>query len=253
MQNLFRKMDIVILGVIALVSIGLAIVDFFDIFGEISPNYPLFTLFLLAMIGLHLILSNISQEDFRSNTNASLQSIVKGITDFRVFDDSIGIESYLAKRILEAKKSVCDLSWKSKISEGFSASDRQLSHKYMDKCIAKISERVPYREILMFNDPRRVEKLKRRLSEKKGGYSCRYFRENTPIPRLQFVIIDDEEIFFFASAADSPLCAFRSQELCRVLRSYYETAWSQATPIKDGPKIYDKEVEFILKTYGGNR
>jgi len=38
MQNFFRKIDVVILGVIALVSIGFAIVDFFDIFGEISPN-----------------------------------------------------------------------------------------------------------------------------------------------------------------------------------------------------------------------
>lgn len=249
MKNFFKKLDIIILGIIAFVSISFVIIDFFNILEEITLNYSLFTLFLLGMIGLHLIFYNISQEEFRSSTSMSLKSIVKGITDFKVFNNSIEIESYLAKRILEAKKSVCDLSWKSKISEGFSASDRQLSHEYMDKCIAKISERTPYREILMFNDPRRVEKLKRRLSEKKGGYSCRYFKENTIIPRLQFVLIDDEEIFFFASAADSPLCSFRSQELCKVLRSYYEATWSKAIPIKDGPKIFNTEVEFILKTY----
>ncbi len=251
MQKLLRKIDIIILGAIALASSIIAIVDFFDLFGGVSPNYPLFILLLLGIIGLHLIISHFSQEDFRSHTTASLQSIVRGIktADFRVFNDSIEIESYLAKRILEAKKSVCDLSWKVKISEGFSASNRQLAHGYMDKCIAEVSDRIPYREIFMFNDPRRAEKLERRLLEKKRGYSCRYFKDDSPIPRLQFVIIDDEEIFFFASAADSLLCAFRSQELCKVFRSYYEVSWNAAIPIKDGPRIYDEEVELIRKYY----
>jgi len=246
-QSLLRKVDLMILIVIALVAGTLSVLDFFNLAEAATPDYPLFTLFLLAMIGLHLIVSHFSQEDFRDGTTSLLESIASGKTaeDFRVFGDSMEIERYLGKRMLEARKSVCDLTWKSRISEGFSASDRQLAHTYMDKCIAKASDRISYREILIFSDLRRVEKLERRLRENKKGYSCRYFREDPPIPRLQFVIVDDEEVFFFASAADSPLCSLRSKELSRVFRSYYDAAWSAAIPIKDGPRIDDAEVTLI--------
>ncbi|MBU2555053.1 MAG: hypothetical protein KKF98_11395 [Bacteroidetes bacterium] len=247
MQNILRKVDLIILVVIALVAIVLSVLDFFNLTGEISPNYPLFTLFLLSMVGIHLIVSHFSQEDFRSDTTTLLERIATGVSvaDFRIFNDSIEIESYLAKRMIEAKKSICDLTWKSKISEGFSASNRQLAHGYMDKCITEVSDRISYREIFIFNDPRRVEKLERRLSEKKKGYSCRYFKDDTPIPRLQFVIVDDEEVFFFASSADSILCSSCSKELCRVFRSYYEAVWNVAIPIKDGPKIDENQVTII--------
>jgi len=250
MHKILRKIDLIILVVIALMAGALSVVDFFDIVQFAAPNYPLFTLFLLSMVALHLIVSYFSQEDFRSDTKTLLDRIAKGaeVNDFHVFKDSAEIESYLAKRIIEAKKSVCDLSWKAKISEGFSARNRQLAHGYMDKCITEASDRIPYREIFIFSDRRRVEKLVHRIEENKKGYSCSYFKDDTLIPRLQFVIVDDEEIFFFASSASSILCSFRSQELCKVFRSYYDEAWNKAIPIKEGPRINYEEVELIKKS-----
>ena len=242
-----RKIDLIILIVIALMAGTLSVIDFFDLAKIAPPNYPLLTLFLLSMVGLHLIVSYFSQEDFRQNTSTALERISNGFAaeGLRIFNDSKEIESYLANRLLEAKKSVCDLTWKSTISEGFSASNRQLAHTYMDKCIAEVSDRIAYREIFIFNDPRRVEKLERRLAENKRGYSCKYFKSDTPIPRLQFVIVDEEEIFFFASSADSILCSLRNPELVKVFKSYYEAVWNAAIIIKNGPRIYDDQVKFV--------
>ena len=118
----------------------------------------------------------------------------------------------------------------------------------MDKCITEVSDRITYREIFMFNDARRIDKLNRRLAENKNGYSCRYFKENSTIPRIQFVIVDDEEVFFFASASDSLLCSFQNRQLCQVFRSYYEALWSAAISIKDGPHIDQEQVAHILST-----
>jgi hypothetical protein len=249
MQKFLQKLDLIVLCLIALVAITLTVYDFFHRGGTPSPYFPLYTLFLLGLIGLHLIVSHLRFERFQNDTNTLLQHIDKGVNaaDIRIFSDSGELESYLGKRMLEARKSVCDLSWKAKISEGFSASNRQMAHLHMDKCIAEASERIAYREILIFNDPRRVEKLDRRLSENKNGYSCRYFREDSIIPRLQFVIVDDEEVFFFASSAHAVLCSVRNQELCKVFKAYYEAIWNAAIPIKDGPTIYSDEVAFIKK------
>ena len=251
MATLLRKIDLILLTVIALVASIISLFDFFNIIEGSTTNYSLLTLFLVSMIGMHLIVSYFSQEDYQKETLTVLDRIAQGLKtlDFQEFHDAIEIESHLAQRILEARRCVCDLTWKRKLSPGFSAKDRQLSHTYMDKCIAEASERIPYREVFIFSDPRRVQKLMRRLSENKPGYSCRYFREEPSIPRLQFVIVDEEEVFFFASSPNAPLCSFRSKELARVLKAYYEAIWQTAISIKEGNRIYTDEVEKVRKIY----
>jgi hypothetical protein len=123
----------------------------------------------------------------------------------------------------------------------------------MERCISEASGRITYQEIFVFSDPRRVEKLQRRLAEAKSGYSCRHFRQETTIPRLQFVIIDDQEVFFFASSAGAPLASFRSNELCLVLRSYFDVAWAEARPIKEGPQVYKNELAHIHEAAGDDK
>lgn len=247
MRALLRSVDLIILVLIALIAAILSILDFFNLVEVPSLSYPLFTLFLVSMIGLHLIVRHFADEDFQSQATTLLSQLAAhlGSAEYRQFVDSSEMETYLGKRLLEAKRSVCDLTWKAKISEGFAATGRQLSHEYMDRCIAEASGRITYREIFVFNDDRRIAKLERRLAENRGGYSCRYFRADSPIPRLQFVILDDEEVLFFASSADSPLTAVRSPDLGRIMKSYFETTWGAATPIKSGPSVHAEEVAHI--------
>jgi hypothetical protein len=214
-----------------------------------TERVPLFTLILLAFLSIHLLYSAVADEDFRHSILASLDSIAgqSAKTDSAGYADTAALEGQLARRILEARRSVCDLTWKKRISEGFSASDRQLVHGYMDKAISEASSRITYREVFVFSDLRRLEKLERRLSENKDGYSCRYYREDPVIPRIQFVLIDDEEVFFFATGAGSPLASFRSRALCSVLRSYFVSVWEHARIIKDGPRLNEKELALVRK------
>jgi hypothetical protein len=251
MSRLFRRIDELILILISVIAAGITLAHFFHLIEApwLTEHYPLFTLLLLSLLGLHLIVSHYSEEELHTSITNLIQQVShpqSGI-QCRIFDDSAEMESYLGKRMIEARKNICDLTWKARISEGFSAKDRQVAHEYMDKCIAEASAHIPYREIFVFSDSRRIDKLERRLSEGKSGYSCRYFREDSLIPRLQFVLIDDEEAFFFATSANSPLVSFKSKELCLVLKSYFEAAWSQAKPIKDGPRIIQTEVAYIQK------
>jgi len=62
------------------------------------------------------------------------------------------------------------------------------------------------------------------------------------------VLIDDQEVFFFASSGGSPLASFRSKELSMVLRCYFDVVWAEARPIKEGPQVYENEVAYIRKS-----
>ena len=249
MNKYLKKVDILILIAIAIIAGGLSILDFFNISSQVS-NYPLFTLFLLSMISLHLIVSHFVQEDFQDDTEKSLKKLASQVSkvDITVYANSKEIESHLAVKILEAKTSVYDLSWKTVIGSGFSAPTRLMAHSYLDQCIIEASGRIAYREIFIFNDDRRIQKLERRLQENKAGYSCRYFDDKSNIPRIQFVIIDEDEIFFFVSSSDSILCSVRDPAIIRIFKSYYEYTWNQAIPIKEGANIYENQVKKILST-----
>jgi hypothetical protein len=251
MRVILRKIDSIVLGVSALAAIVLCVLDFTRIIPEDTwkPSVlSLIILMLLALITIHLIVSHFIDEDFQAHASKLIEQINASIAlgEVRKFKDSAEIEHYLAKRVLEAKF-VCDLSWKSRISEAFSSGHRQASHGSLDQSIAKASDRASYREIFVFSDPRRIEKLERRLHENKDGYSCAYYKDESRIPRLQFVIIDDEEILFFAVSAHSQLCAIRSPELIKVFKPYFEEAWSHAVIIKQGKTVHQKEVEKIRK------
>ena len=162
-----------------------------------------------------------------------------------IFKDSAEQEVYLAKRITEAKKEICDLTWKEKLSLSSALPKRVRTHKTYESSIARAAKKVPYREVFTFSDDRRIEKLKRRLAEKLPGYSCRYFPSPCEIPRLQFVLIDHEEVVF-ASSSYPFLCAIRQPELCAVFSEYFETIWSVAVPLKDGDVIHQDEVDKVL-------
>lgn len=247
MRQFIEKIDLAVLALITIIAVAISIGDYFKLIPDNSKNYPIITLLLLSSMGLHLVTTHVTRERLESKSIELLKQLDENLrrVDVRVFEDSAEVENYLGKRILDANKSVCDLSWKQQISAGFSASSRQLAHGYMDKCISVTSERISYREIFVFSDVRRIEKLRRRLEENKTGYSCRYYRDSK-IPRLQFVIVDDVEVFFFASASDSILCSVKNAEIVKVFKSYYDALWSKATPLKEGPHIYEAEIASVL-------
>ena len=250
MKRFLKRLNLVVLFVLGILAIALSAARFVGL-SVGSAATPAAVLFLLGAAVLHLTLAHISDEEFKDFTRDRFVQLAGRVDRLpvRVFGGAEEAETYLASRLGQAKHSICDLSWKDKISAGFDAANRQRTHELMDRAIGRVSESIAYREIFVFSDPRRVARLEKRLSKRRKGYSCSYFRAEDSIPRLQFVLIDDEEVVFFASAADSLLCSVRSGELCKVLRSYYDASWSQARPIKLGSQLHEEEVEFIRRNY----
>jgi hypothetical protein len=252
MRRVLAAADLAILGVVAFGSIVIAIADYFGLLPNDGPlaavNYESMIIVLLGAIGLHIVYSELERR------REPLPDLVRGQADrtirslsgmaITVFDTSEQMERYLARRIGEARDEVCDLSWKGTISHGARLTPRKKSQAAYEASIDRASGRIKYREVFAFNDERRLDKLERRLAKGKPGYSCAYYAEHSKAPRLQFVVIDKEELIF-ASSAYPRLCAIRHIELCEIFQSYYEEVWANAIPLVDGGTVVKKEVEIV--------
>jgi hypothetical protein len=163
------------------------------------------------------------------------------------FESAVHFELYLAQAIDHAQREICDLTWKDAISGSHDVKARRSSLRQYELSIAKAGNRIAYREIFIFKDKRRIEKLLRRLKEGRPGYSCRYFKvADAHIPRLQFLLIDGTEIAFGPASASAAGLIVRNTELCNILHSYFDEAWHHALPIKDGLQVHQATVEKIL-------
>lgn len=255
-MNLLRKIDILLLLIISIAAITIALIDTFDLFSlsqylsEI--NYPLICLLILGLIGTHLVISFVTTEDHKNESLKKFDELILSSDNIKVkaFEDSFELETYLAKRIHEARNEICDLTWKLSVSSAFGIGKRKDAHNIYEKALKEFSDKLIYREVWIFNDNRRVEKFNKRIKENKNGYSCRYYRdEKNKIPRLQFVIIDNNEVLFFPSSKYSLLCSIKGDAISKVCKPYFEEIWNNAIPIKEGKKIHQTEVEYINKHY----
>jgi hypothetical protein len=254
--------DALLLILISIAAIMISIADFMGLLDKINflpqLNFETLLLVLLGVIGLHLGTAHIERvkfqdsfeggtdrltEEFNSYADQLVQA-VRGV-QIKVFTDAAEQEIYLAHRLNEATIEVCDLSWKDTMSVSAGLPPRLRSHRTYETSIAKAAKRIPYREIFIFSDVRRIDKLKRRLAENTPGYSCRYFGTTDKIPRLQFVIIDREEIVF-ASSSYPTLCSIRQAELADIFQAYYEEIWDKAMPLKEGTIIHNNEVAKVI-------
>lgn len=253
MRYWWKKLDDLVLIVVCGAAVTVSIFSFFGVLDNVEFfkqfNYVVAIFGLLSLVGLHLAGQASKQEDFRNEYPRMAEQIISSLRGVSVVDfkDAAEQEEYLAKRILEAKQEVCDLSWKESLGRGYQVGKRAKTHRSYEESISKIASQVVYREIFVFSDARRVEKLKRRIRENASGYSCRYFDMGSPIPRLQFVLIDGEEVVF-ASSSYPRLCAIRHQPLAAIFKSHYDEAWDQAIRLKDGKKTYPENLSKVLSS-----
>jgi hypothetical protein len=257
-----RYTDTALLMLLSLAAILVGVADFTGLLDKIqwiprrSPD--ILVLVLFGTIGLHLGNSHLADMRFHDSFEGGSKGLIRGFGDHAelllrgvrgvavcTFHNAAEQELYLAKRLEEAHVEVCDLSWKEKLSLHTALPDRVRSHKTYESGIAKAAKRIPYREVFVFSDERRKEKLRRRIEEDSPGYSCRYYDSTSLIPRLQFVIIDREEVVF-ASSAYPTLCAIRQAELAQIFQAYYEAIWEAARPLKEGKTIYRDEIQRVL-------
>lgn len=248
-RRLFSAADLMVLGTIATGSIIVAVLDYFDALPKDGPfaaiQYSVLSVLLLSAVGLHIVYAELERrrdpipELIRGQTDRTIRSL-RGVA-ITVFETSEEMERYLARRILDARNEICDLSWKSVVSHGSALTPRKKSQAQYESSIDRVSNRIRYREVFVFSDERRIAKLERRLAKLKPGYSCRYYPEPIHVPRLQFVLIDNDEIVF-ASSSYPKLCAIRHPELCEMFKSYYEEVWSSATRLIEAGSAVQAEI-----------
>lgn len=153
--------------------------------------------------------------------------------------------NFFAQR-LETASSIQDLTWakaRSKVETVHDAVDERRIRYVED--IARFSKEKPYMELFIFNDEHgfrkdRQEKLRyhyERCQRGEGGlYSCGYFVK-ADFPRLQYTLIDVDEILFTSGTMERLIV--NQPELSSVFRKYFEYAWDDSTTLIDNGEIVD--------------
>jgi hypothetical protein len=168
--------------------------------------------------------------------------------EFKSFDSEIALKRYLNQRALGAEHNIDDLTWAHnrpqttlrRSPEQQTEWDR-LENEY-ENSIRSVARTRTYREVFILSRPSRVEKLKRRHQEKSAGYLCRVLPDS-PIPRLQFVIIDRREIIFI-SGNHQVFCAIKHPGLVKLFADHYEEIWESASPLvrmENGRAAWDED------------
>lgn len=136
---------------------------------------------------------------------------------------------YTLKRMREAKKSICDLTWERphRIPLASTGADQE---EYLS-IVEEVSHRIRYREIIVFcQNEDRIKKAERLMQTAGKQYQLAGYAdlpEGAP-PQWHFVIIDDEEVILHNNLA------VKQPKVVDHYRNYYDALWVEATPIKLG-------------------
>jgi hypothetical protein len=256
-----NNFDVLLIGATAILSGTISLLDFLGFLDGIpwlAHRIPTLTLLATGLIAGYLVLERRNQlEDMQADTDQRLEELsqllsqstvtiidsLEGV-ELRKFETGNDMLSYVNKRLLQARQRIDDLSWSPALGlEHSLEATQEIEAQYAER-IGRVSQRIPYREVFCFNRPGRVSKLEKRLEQDAPGYSCAYYEE-TEVPLLQFMIIDDEEVFILSDQLQSKL-AIRHPYVVSMFSEYYEAIWNNATPIKVGTMIEKDVVERIL-------
>ena len=187
------------------------------------------------------------------NIESNKDKIIKGLegVEFIKFSDPNEQIEYIINRLQNAKISVSDFAWATKVSTSFDAPVRQkLENKYI-AAIKAASKKISYREIFIFSHKSRIAKLKEHYLKSKSsddisGYSCAFY-ENTNFPRLQFMLIDDNEVIF--TSGQYLKCAIKNSNIVEIFAKYYTTAWENANKLIENGKVVNlQKIEDIIES-----
>lgn len=224
-----------------------------DILNITKPDYSIMAFALLSAITVHFITAGfLDLELLKKNQDlsAKLDSVSKKIIDslkgveINLFEKIEDVDLYIAQRISVAKKSVYDLNWQDHLDKNPNPRnpvDREYTEGAIDKSMkdfcSEVSAKV-YREIFTFSHTRNFQKMEAHITYGEK-YSCSYYDNlyKTKFPKLQFVIIDDEEVVFVSSAYRPNFCAIKDKRIVSIFNNYFEQAWELSEKIKEGKSL----------------
>ncbi|MCB9423195.1 MAG: hypothetical protein H6667_25580 [Ardenticatenaceae bacterium] len=253
------KFDLLILAATAVFSGVISLLDFLGMLDEIpwlAERVPILILLAIALIAGYLALErNTHLESIQSDieklsqeVTGSTSTIINSLegVEFQEFDGGNALLSYVSKRLLQARKQVDDLSWGPGADLGVGLEVTQQAIQGYWSRIDRVSRKILYREVFVFNSPERLRKLREMLKEDAPGYSCAFYKESYA-PLIQFMLIDQEEVIILNDQFPSYL-AIRHSGLAKLFTDYYEAIWAGATKIKEGPIVHQEIVNQILNS-----
>jgi hypothetical protein len=259
-----NNFDVWLVEATAIVSGLISLLDFLGLLDGIpwlAERISTLTLLAVGLIAGYLVLERRNQLDsMQRGTEHHIKALSRSLSrsTSTIIDSLEGVElkrfesgnemmPYINERLLQACKQVDDLSWSPAVGLEYSLDTTQrLAAEYTER-VSQVSQKVLYREVFSFNRPGRIERLKRRLRENAPGYSCAYY-EDIQTPVLQFMIIDNEEVFILSDQMQSKM-AIRHPYIVKLFAEYYEVIWKNATPIKTGTTTEEKLVQGILNKF----
>lgn len=281
-----ENFDLVWLLVTVLVCFVVSFLDLFNVLEIGEKSIPYLTLTLIASIAIYLVVErrknlesgqkellrnlqlvadgvNSSRQQMNDRFSQSEQELdraakrliysLKGV-DVQQFENAITCVNYATRRIKEAKSEVRDSSWG--LRSGFSAAHDKDQSKGKEHWQAPLEslygkESFCYREIYVFNEPRKLKKLEHYIKQHNmnalPGYFCAYFDE-IAVPVIQFMIIDQDEVIFMTEQYP-PYLAVRNELIVQLFTRYYEDLWTKAITIKKGRHFVQAAVDEIRLKY----
>jgi hypothetical protein len=225
----------------------------------ITIDYAFVSCVLLGAIAIHFALSiygNFGQKEVEHKIDESTRKIIDSLVgvEKQTFNSMNAVDEYVTKRIKEATSRVYDLNWlvSDKPSNRDVEKDRLTRfHKNLNNGITHFNNNKKtdfYREIFVFHYPLKVDVMKSRLNFEK--YSCKYYHKNNKFPKLQFVIIDDEEVIFISSLyKNGQLCAIRDKIIVALFIHYFDYSWKNALLIREDGKTENEVVAEIESSF----
>ncbi len=260
--GLGKKFELVFLWAIAILSVGIAFLDFsgaLENLDWLKDRIPTFVFLSVGLLAGYLALERRNQlepmrTEIRDGINLlahkqedTTQALIDSLQGVQVnkFESGDAFLNYLHGRITNARIRIDDVSWRPNFGTQNYGGSAQKLNKRFPNILREAVQRVPYREIMIFNKPGRREKLQSLLEENMAGYSCAYFDAGMEIPLLQFMVLDNEEVIIFGDLVTSSV-SIRHPVVVKVFADYFEEAWQRAWKLKIGKTIYWDRVKEVL-------
>lgn len=261
-----NNFETILLSATVILSGLVSILDFLGVLDGVSwlaGRIPTLTLLVIGSMAGYLIIErknhlekmnrdlssgieNLSEE-LRKATESTIASL-NGV-EIKLFDSGTELLHYVNLRLKQAQNQIDDLSWSPIIGLKSDLNTSRKAYQEYEEHITKVSGKVAYREVMVFNHPARVENLQRRIAENAPGYSCSYY-DIPAVPLLQFMIIDRQEVIVLSDQFQ-PKFALRHPHIVKLFQEYYEEIWKNSTPIKIKTEIKSDVVSKILNTDWG--
>jgi hypothetical protein len=261
-EKYLKIVDIVILIGVAIICVISACLD---ILGITEPNYSVMAFALLSAITVHFITAGFldmdllkKNQDLSTKLDIATKTIIDSLrgVEITLFDKIEDVDMYIAHRITVAKKSIYDLNWQDHLDKNPNPRnpvDREYNENAIDRSIKGFclenSAKV-YKEVFTFSHSRNFQKMEAHIAYG-DKYSCSYYDNllKPKFPKLQFVIIDDEEVVFVSSAYRPNFCAIKDKKIVSIFNNYFEQAWEFSDKIKEGKFLDNETFNKIKATY----